>query len=569
MFYTLDCILYPSYYTNKMKAGINHSIEQIESSIQEYWLKPGQKEAENSIVVLGKTGYGKSTLINFLAGSKLKAVATGFPPQLIIEAEENLGDIKIVSGGTSGTKAPDKYFDPQTGITYFDCPGFDDTRGVEQEVANAYYIQQVFQLAKKVKVVVVCKESEFQDRLNTFTELIKKITQLFPNITDAAKSMCLVISKASPTSRVEDFKDFLTSELQPQGALSSLNNPQQEFLESIIKDEGKILFFYAPQQSGPIQIQATEMIDAINALPYMQNPEVSLVISAEAKVVVSKWSQEVSQNIVTTLEEIGDLINRFYINYLDLNADIKLLNNKIVATKEHLNHVMRNHSEASIIANKILLLHNIDPTEKIATIDLQLTYINFIQQLQLNHQYDNISKGFYRILETVSGIESILTCKIQESLNNQIDSLAQSMTVKEQKIDSLAQSMTVKEQKIDSLSNQIELSAKEKDLIKQQVDNLIKSTAAKDQQIKDLLNRPPQIRIVESGGFCKIFHMHTKYDNPFLNLNSNEQKKILNETHLSFSQMLETIDLIKQEEPNFTIEQMFDIALTGQDTNLV
>ncbi len=508
-----------------MKRSVYDSTGQIQNLIQEGLFKLGTAKVQNAIMVIGRTGHGKSTLINCLAGAKLKAVRKGFPGELIIEAEENVGDIKIVSGGASGTTVPGKYFDPQRGLTYFDCPGFDDTRGVEQEIANAYYIKHIFELAQRVKVIVVCKASEFQDRLNTFTELIKKVTQLFPNITDAAKSMFLVISKVSPVSRLEDFKDFLISELEPQGGLSGLNNQERELVKNIIYNKGNILLFYAPGQTGPRPLVSKETIDVINALQYTQNPKANIVLSAQAHEVVYEWREEVSQNIVAQLKEISNLINKYYINSLDAKVDIKSLNDKTVATKNYLNVIMQNSSQPSVVSKmtqKILLLHNINPKNKMAAIDLQLTYINFIQHLQPHHKNDNISKGFYHILDEVSTIGT----KFVSIMG-------------------------------DDLKKQIELTAEQNQELQK--------------QIKALSSRAPVVNNTYTTKYhvCSIFHNKIKYDNDFLNLTSKQQQKILDETGLSPSQMLNTVEIIKQENPGFDIHQMFDIDSAGQDTNLV
>ena len=93
-----------------------------------------QEEAEKAILILGKTGAGKSTLTYLLAQQQLKAKLDDNTGNMMVEAEKQLGDIKISHNAVSETKIPNKY---QSGnnVVLWDCPGFNDTGGVAQEIA--------------------------------------------------------------------------------------------------------------------------------------------------------------------------------------------------------------------------------------------------------------------------------------------------------------------------------------------------------------------------------------------------------------------------------------------------
>jgi hypothetical protein len=43
----------------------------------------------------------------------------------------------------SVTSVPNKGIDPD-GKIYWDCPGFEDTNGSQQDVINGFYIQKIF-----------------------------------------------------------------------------------------------------------------------------------------------------------------------------------------------------------------------------------------------------------------------------------------------------------------------------------------------------------------------------------------------------------------------------------------
>ena len=62
------------------------------------------------------------------------------------------------SYGASKTKIPVEFEKQQTeGSSYYiwDCPGFFDTEGVEQENANAFYNLRLIENIKKIKILLV------------------------------------------------------------------------------------------------------------------------------------------------------------------------------------------------------------------------------------------------------------------------------------------------------------------------------------------------------------------------------------------------------------------------------
>lgn len=41
------------------------------------------------------------------------------------------------------------------GAVYWDCPGFNDTKGVEPDIINGFYIKRIFDIANSVKILIV------------------------------------------------------------------------------------------------------------------------------------------------------------------------------------------------------------------------------------------------------------------------------------------------------------------------------------------------------------------------------------------------------------------------------
>jgi type IV secretory pathway VirB4 component len=86
---------------NELAYGLNFSNQNV------YDFVPASKDMKNTILIIGKTGAGKSTIMNVLANRKL--FGRKEKGNLIIDAVDSVS--KIVHGGNSGTDKPKCYID--------------------------------------------------------------------------------------------------------------------------------------------------------------------------------------------------------------------------------------------------------------------------------------------------------------------------------------------------------------------------------------------------------------------------------------------------------------------------
>src|SRR5277367_2861361 len=90
---------------------------------------------KNVTLILGNTGSGKTTFIQWIAGDNDKLIAkevaegTG---EFIIEDGNRIGTVTI----KSKTIFPELVVDPKTDAAYYDCPGFSDTRSTSNDIAT-------------------------------------------------------------------------------------------------------------------------------------------------------------------------------------------------------------------------------------------------------------------------------------------------------------------------------------------------------------------------------------------------------------------------------------------------
>jgi len=90
---------------------------------------------------------------------------------------------KIGHSSFSTTSIPHVYTNNKENKNYWDCPGFEDTNGPTQDIANGFYIQKIFNNSKMVKIVIVISDSDFEtSKSQSIVDSIDKLSLLVPQL---------------------------------------------------------------------------------------------------------------------------------------------------------------------------------------------------------------------------------------------------------------------------------------------------------------------------------------------------------------------------------------------------
>lgn len=249
---------------------LDESIELLTVCIQYGLERASHMAGEEAIIVIGNTGAGKSTFVNYLAGCTMKFVRckdlgiSGIGKTVVVASKREGGSkdelMPIGHEKESKTFMPQIMRDEDEGLTFCDCPGFLDNRGEEINISNAVNVKNALAQAKGVKVVILINyHSLMADRGKGLSDMLTICSSLFghaENIIKHQKSLLLGVTKVPQDTDLEELSEWLVKD-----------TPE------VMQELAKSLFIYDPlDQELDGSLKRAECVAKIKAMPAIRNP---------------------------------------------------------------------------------------------------------------------------------------------------------------------------------------------------------------------------------------------------------------------------------------------------------
>lgn len=240
--------------------------------------------------VLGLTGSGKSTFINYMTGMKFKyGSTTAWSNVKCIEDES----AEVGHTHSSCTTKPEMIF--HGGLTFCDCPGFCDNRGIDSDIANIISISHAAKICQNIRGIILCVEYDAFRALrgSLISETIQRVQHFLGQ--NMKLNVFLLITKAA--DKINDIPDRVIEELLEIAKTSN----HCEILSDLI-NIGNI-GFYSPMEDFKDQspyIYTRETMEAklksFTPIPHL-NENFQIPLNQEAVNYISHLLNEAIQTI--------------------------------------------------------------------------------------------------------------------------------------------------------------------------------------------------------------------------------------------------------------------------------
>jgi|GEM_PF-2267927 len=315
--------------TEKIIRDVFHHIEEFYRKDR---LKPKYKKL---VIVVGNSGAGKSTLIGYLAAADLmaktkhgKSIIDSNPPS----------DVEI------GHDLESKTFFPQfrdiAGTVYCDMPGFENTRGIVEEISTAIFMKKVADHAEQVKILVTIAHSDLYGRAAELRNLLKYLSAFIHDINELNDGIALVVTKVENSTRVKKGNDVpKTDEEIIQEILDTLNrfieNNGPSFLSSIIDrqrvkifrqppEEGKLTDLELPGLGKPFETECSPILNMVKSTSYLGQAQLDFgySVTSDAQLDSIAMAKNLKAKIAALMDDIFIAIKNHYSNKIEHSIDI-------------------------------------------------------------------------------------------------------------------------------------------------------------------------------------------------------------------------------------------------------
>jgi len=153
-------------------------------------------EDKNVVILLGDTGAGKSLTLHFLASSKIEMTKEGL---VIVKCKDELEMVVTKASHVSVTRTIVPVLVEYDGGTksciFCDAPGFEDTAGPEQDIANGITISHSLRKCKSLKPLILLSKNTMGNRWEGTEKMALLLDRLFDSFDIHLESCSLIFTK--------------------------------------------------------------------------------------------------------------------------------------------------------------------------------------------------------------------------------------------------------------------------------------------------------------------------------------------------------------------------------------